>query len=142
MAKIKIATDSTADIPKSFCEELNISILPLTVLANEKEYRDGVDITPQEFYKIIDESKKLPVSSQVASVLYTELFEETWKSGYTDLIQVTINSKGSGTYQAAVLSRNLFYEEHPEAKEQLTIHIIDSKTYSMAYGIGVIRPCR
>ena len=77
MAKIKIATDSTADIPKSFCEELNISILPLTVLANEKEYRDGVDITPQEFYKIIDESKKLPVSSQVASVLYTELFEET-----------------------------------------------------------------
>ena len=63
MAKIKIATDSTADIPKSFCEELNISILPLTVLANEKEYRDGVDITPQEFYKLIDESKKLPVSS-------------------------------------------------------------------------------
>lgn len=138
MAKIKIATDSTADIPKSFCEELNISILPLTVLANEKEYRDGVDITPQEFYKIIDESKKLPVSSQVASVLYTELFEETWKAGYTDLIQVTVNSKGSGTYQAAVLSRSLFYEEHPEAEEQLAIHIIDSKTYSMAYGIGVI----
>lgn len=138
MKKIKIATDSTADIPKYFCEELNISVLPLTVLANEKEYRDGVDITPQEFYRIIDESQKLPVSSQVASVLYTELFEETWKSGYTDLIQVTLNSKGSGTYQAAVLSRDLFYEEHPEAKEQINIHIIDSKTYSMAYGIGVI----
>ena len=73
-------------------------------------------------------------------MLYSELFEETWKAGYTDLIQVTLNSKGSGTYQVAVLSRNLFYEEHPEAKEQLAIHIIiiDSKTYSMAYGIGVI----
>ena len=138
MTKIKISTDSTADIPQSFCEELNISVLPLTVVADEKEYRDGVDITPQEFYRIIDASKKLPVSSQVASVLYTELFEETWKAGYTDLIQVTINSKGSGTYQAAVLSRDLFYEEHPEAKEQLSIHIIDSQTYSMAYGIGVI----
>ena len=138
MTKIKIATDSTADIPKNFCGELNISVLPLTVLANEKEYRDGVEITPQEFYRIIDESQKLPVSSQVASILYTKLFEETWKSGYTDLIQVTLNSKGSGTYQAAVLSRSLFYEEHPEAKEQLAIHIIDSKTYSMAYGIGVI----
>ena len=138
MTKIKISTDSTADIPQSFCEELNISGLPLTVVADEKEYRDGVDITPQEFYRIIDASKKLPVSSQVASVLYTELFKETWKAGYTDLIQVTINSKGSGTYQAAVLSRNLFYEEHPEAKEQLSIHIIDSQTYSMAYGIGVI----
>lgn len=138
MEKIKIATDSTADIPKSFCEELNISVLPLTVLAGEKEYRDGVDITPAEFYKIIDASKQLPVSSQVASVLYSELFEETWKAGYTDLIQVTLNSKGSGTYQSAVLSRELFYEEHPEAKGKLAIHIIDSKTYSMAYGIGVI----
>ena len=138
MSKIKIATDSTADIPKSFCEELNISVLPLTILAGEKEYRDGVDITPFEFYQIIDASKTLPVSSQVASVLYSELFEETWKEGYTDLIQVTLNSKGSGTYQAAVLSRELFYEEHPEAKEQLAIHIIDSKTYSMAYGIGII----
>ena len=138
MTKIKISTDSTADIPQSFCEELNISVLPLTVVADEKEYRDGVDITPQEFYRIIDASKKLPVSSQVASVLYTELFKGTWKAGYTDLIQVTINSKGSGTYQAAVLSRDLFYEEHPEAREQLSIHIIDSQTYSMAYGIGVI----
>ena len=138
MTKIKISTDSTADIPQSFCEELNISVLPLTVVVDEKEYRDGVDITPQEFYRIIDASKKLPVSSQVASVLYTELFKETWKAGYTDLIQVTINSKGSGTYQAAVLSRDLFYEEHPEAKEQLSIHLIDSQTYSMAYGIGVI----
>ena len=97
-----------------------------------------MDIAPYEFYRIIDESKVLPVSSQVASVLYSELFEETWKAGYTDLIQVTLNSKGSGTYQAAVLSRELFYEEHPEAREQLAIHIIDSKTYSMAYGIGVI----
>ena len=138
MCKIKIATDSTADIPNSFCEELDISVLPLTILAGDNEYRDGVDITPAEFYKIIDASKQLPVSSQVASVLYSELFEETWKAGYTDLIQVTLNSKGSSTYQAAVLSKDLFYEEHPEAKEQLNIHIIDSKTYSMAYGIGVI----
>lgn len=138
MCKIKIATDSTADIPKSFCEELDISVLPLTIIAGDNEYRDGVDITPAEFYKIIDESKKLPVSSQVTSVLYTKLFEETWKAGYTDLIQVTLNSKGSGTYQSAVLSRDLFYEEHPQAKEQLAIHIIDSKTYSMGYGIPVI----
>ena len=46
-------------------------------------------------------------------MLYSELFEETWKAGYTDLIQVTLNSKGSGTYQAAILSRNLFYGETP-----------------------------
>lgn len=41
-----------------------------------------MDIAPSEFYRMIDESKALPVSSQVASVLYSELFEETWKAGY------------------------------------------------------------
>ncbi|MGM9640342.1 MAG: DegV family protein [Faecousia sp.] len=138
MYKIKISTDSTADIPKSLCEKWNISVLPLTILAEGREYRDGVDMTPQAFYEILDTAKTLPTSSQVASQLYTELFEEVWKEGYTDLIHVTINSKGSGTYQAGVLSRDLFFEDHPEAREQLRIHLMDSQTYSMAYGIPVV----
>lgn len=139
MAKIKISTDSTADIPRRFCEELDISVLPLTVITEDgKEYRDGVDITPVEFYRVIDGSTKLPISSQVKTLRYTELYEEVWKGGYTDLIHTALNSKGSGTYQAAVLARSDFFEEHPEAEGSFCIHIIDSKTYSMAYGIPVI----
>lgn len=140
--KIKIATDSTADIPKEFCEQLDISILPLTIHHEGKEYRDGIDITPAEMYQILDSAKKLPVSSQVAVPIYTELFENTWRQAYTDLIQVTLNSKGSGTYQAAVLARDMFFDEHPDAKDSFSIHIVDSKTYSMAYGIGVIEAAR
>ncbi len=142
MTKIRIATDSTADIPKNLCEELGIAVLPLTVLAEGKEYRDGIDLTPTEFYEILNRAEELPVSAQVASWRYMELFEQTWKDGYTDLIQVTLNAKGSGTYQAAVLSRDLFFEEHPQAAEQLRIHIIDSGTYSMAYGLAVMRGAR
>ncbi len=142
MQKIKISTDSTADIPNNFCDELNISVLPLTILVGDKEYRDGIDITKEEFYNILDTAATLPVSSQVTSVLYAELFLETWKAGYTDLIHISINSKGSGTYQAAVMTRDMFYEEHPEAKESFTIHLVDSKTYSMAYGIPVVEAAR
>lgn len=138
MYKIKISTDSTADIPKEWCDRLNISVLPLTILDGDKEYRDGIDISTEAFYKILDAAVKLPVSSQVATPLYMALFEETWKAGYTDLIHVSINAKGSGTYQAGVLSRDMFFEEHPEAKGQLRIHLIDSRTYSMAYGLAVI----
>lgn len=134
--KIKISTDSTADIPQELCREWNISVLPLTVLAEGKEYRDGVDITPQEFYTILDNAKKLPVSAQVSVALYLELYEKTWKEGYTDLIHVSINSKGSGTYQAAVLSKEMFLEQNPDCS--MNIHLIDSKTYSMAYGIPVV----
>ena len=110
MAKIKIATDSTADIPKSLVEELNIAVLPLTILAGDKEYLDGVDITPEEFYRILETADKMPVSSQVSVTLYQELFEKTWREGYTDIIHVILNSKGSGTYQAGVLARDLFLE--------------------------------
>lgn len=136
--KIKISTDSTADIPKSFCDELNITVLPLTINYDGKEYRDGIDITTDEMYKILDSAKTLPVSSQVAVNLYTKLFEDTLNEGYSDLIHTSLNSKGSGTYQAGILAKELFFEEHPEAKDRLNIHIIDSKTYSMTYGIAVI----
>ncbi|MBR2481493.1 MAG: DegV family protein [Oscillospiraceae bacterium] len=67
MTKIRIATDSTADIPKAIAEELDITVLPLTILAEGKEYRDGVDITPEEFYDILEKAETMPVSSQVYS---------------------------------------------------------------------------
>lgn len=136
--KIKISTDSTADIPKELCEQWNIRVLPLSILHEGKEYRDGIDITPQEFYQILDTAETLPVSSQLQAAVYLELFENTRAEGYTDLIHVTINSKGSGTYQAGELAKTLFYEENPEAEGDFHIHIIDSMTYSMAYGIPVV----
>ena len=142
MAKIKIATDSTADIPKSLVEELNIAVLPLTILAGDKEYLDGVDIMPEEFYHVLETADKMPVSSQVSVTLYQELFEKTWREGYTDIIHVILNSKGSGTYQAGVLARDLFLEEHKEAAEQFQIHLIDSGTYSMAYGWAAVEAAR
>ena len=136
--KIKISTDSTSDIPKEFWERLNISVLPLTIHYEDKEYLDGVDITPEEIYHILDTAKTLPASSQVALPLYTELFENTWEQGYTDQIHITLNGKGSGTYQAAMLAKDMFFEAHPEAEGSFVIHILDSRTYSMAYGIPVV----
>lgn len=136
--KIKISTDSTSDIPREFWERLNISVLPLTIHYEDKEYLDGVDITPEEIYHILDTAKTLPASSQVALPLYTELFENTWEQGYTDQIHITLNGKGSGTYQAAVLAKDMFFEANPEAEGSFVIHILDSRTYSMAYGIPVV----
>lgn len=142
MYKIKISTDSTSDIPKALAQELNISILPLTIQVQGREYLDGVDLTPEEFYDLLERSEELPTTSQVSAARYTALYEQVWQEGYTHLIHTSINSKGSGTYQAAVISRQMFFEEHPEAAQQLTIEIIDSQTYSMIYGWGVVEGAR
>lgn len=140
--KIKISTDSTSDISLALCNELNISVLPIMLISDEKEYRDGIDITPEEFYPMLAAIEKLPTSSAVTPYMYTELFEESYKAGYTDQIHVTINSKGSGTYQNALLARDMFYQEHPEVESEFRIHIIDSMTYSMGYGLAVIEAAK
>lgn len=133
---ICISTDSTADIPQALCSAWNISVLPLTILAGDEQYRDGVDLTPEEFYPILDAATTLPVSSQVSVPLYLELFAAKEAEGCTELVHISINSKGSGTYQAAVLAREMYLEEHPDSG--LQIHLVDSRTYSMAYGIPVV----
>lgn len=140
--KIKISTDSTSDISLDLCQELNISILPIMLITEDGEYRDAIDITPEEFYPVLAATDKLPTSSAVTPYLYTELFEESYKAGYTDQIHVTINSKGSGTHQNAILARDMFYQEHPDAKDDFRIHIIDSMTYSMGYGLAVIEAAK
>ena len=111
MPKIKIVTDSTSDIPKNLAQELGIEILPLTLTVNENEYRDGIDITQQEFYEILETSETVPSSSCVSPGLYTELYEKSYEEGYTDVILTSINSKGSSTYQGAVMSKQMFFED-------------------------------
>ena len=140
--KIKISTDSTSDISLELCQELNISMLPIMLITENGEYRDAFDITPEDFYPVLASTEKLPSSSAVTPYLYSKLYEETYDAGYTDQIHVTINSKGSGTYQNALLARDMFYQEHPEAKDAFRIHVIDSMTYSMGYGLAVMEAAK
>ena len=142
MAKIKISTDSTSDIPAELRDALGIAVLPLTISLGEQEYRDGYDLAPQALYEYIESKDKLPTSSQVAPVLYTRLFEKTYEEGYDSLLHISLNGKGSGSYQGALLASRLFYDDHPEALGRFQIRILDSQTYSMAYGYAAVLAAR
>lgn len=137
--KIKIGTDSTADIPKEICERLGINVLHLSIIHEGKELIDGIDATPDGFYGLLESCEKIPTSSQVTTQAYTEFYERAYGEGYSDIIQISLNSKGSGTYQSGVVAKELFYEAHPEAADRMRIHNIDSETYSMLYGHAVIK---
>ncbi len=142
MAKIRLVTDSTADIPVNLREELDITVLPITIINGEKEYKDGYDLTPQEFYTIIEECEELPTTSRVVPALYQDVYEESFEQGYTDVIVVCLNSKGSSTMQGAIMSKDTFFEENPEAKDKINIYIIDSLTYSGGYGLPVVEAAK
>ena len=142
MSKIKIMSDSTADIPKNLQEELDITVLYLPIIDGDKEYLDGLTIEKEDFYEILEKSEKLPSTSRVAPGTFTDEYTKAWKEGYSDLIYVCLNSKGSSTYQGAVLELEDFYEENPEAKDAIKVHIIDSLTYSMGYGMAAVIAAR
>lgn len=138
MAKIKIVTDSTSDIPKELQEKYDITVFPLAIINGDEEYADGVTMSAYEFYDVLESCEKLPSTSRIAPGILTDEFKKAWKEGYTDFIYVCINAKGSSTYQGSVLETEDFYEDNPDAKEVFNIHIVDSGTYSMGYGMAVI----
>lgn len=142
MARIKFTTDSAADIPVFLREELDIQVLPFPIAMEDREYADGFDFTPQEFYDMLLAAPKIPTHAQLNPYVFTEVFEKAWEEGYTDLIHTSINSKGSATCSNAFQARGDFYRDHPEAEETFHIHIIDALNYTMGYGWPVVQGAR
>ena len=142
MARIKFTTDSAADIPVSLREELDIQVLPFPIAMGDREYNDGFDFTPQEFYDMLLSAPQIPTHAQLNPYVFTEVFEAAWEAGYTDLIHTSINSKGSATCANAYQARGEFYKDHPEARETFHIHIIDALNYTMGYGWAVVQGAR
>ena len=142
MARIKFSTDSAADIPPALREELGIRVLPFPIAMGDREYADGFDFTPQEFYGLLLAAPQIPTHAQLNPYVFTELFEAAYEEGCTDLIHTCINSKGSATCSNAFQARGDFYRDHPEAEETFRIHIIDALNYTMGYGWAVVQGAR
>lgn len=139
MARIKFSTDSAADIPAALREELGIQVLPFPIAMGDREYADGFDFTPREFYDMLLAAPQIPTHAQLNPYVFTELFETAWREGYTDLIHTSINSKGSATCSNAFQARGDFYRDHPEAEDNFHIYIIDTLNYTMGYGWAVVQ---
>lgn len=133
MAKVKIVSDSSAYIPKEIAEELGIEILPLTLIWEGKEYRDGVDILPDEFYTKLAQSDSMPKTSQVTVAEYQQLFERLLDEGY-EVLSLGISSGISSSFQSA--------EAAVAALEGKPVEVLDSKLVSMALGFQAITTAR
>ena len=142
MARVKFTTDSAADIPAALREELNIQVLPFPIAMEDREYADGFDFTPEEFYDMLLAASKTPTHAQLNPYVFLEVFEEAWREGFTHLIHTSINSKGSATCANAFQARGEFYKDHPEARDVFHIHIIDALNYTMGYGWAVVQGAR
>lgn len=142
MSHIKFVTDSAADIPRDRREELGIQVLPFPIAMGVKEYQDGFDFTPDEFYQMLLAAPQIPTHAQLTPFVFYQCFEAAYREGVTDLIYTAINSKGSATHQNAIQARDEFYEEYPDTAKTFRIHIIDSHNYTLSYGWAVMEGAR
>ncbi|MGA2158683.1 MAG: DegV family protein [Dehalococcoidia bacterium] len=128
---VKIVTDSTADIPADIVKKLGINIVPLNVIFGTESYRDGVDITPDQFYKRLVESKIHPTSSAQSPGYFSELF--TRLSHETDeILAIVISSKLSATFESATQAKAL-------VGDICKIEVVDSLETCGGLGLPVIR---
>jgi len=130
---IKIVTDSTAYIPETLLESLDIKVLSLSVVFGEEIYKE-TEIPYETFYQKLVDSEKLPTSSQPIILEVQETFEKILESGH-DLIGVFLSSEMSGTYQTAHMIATELSEKYPERK----IKIIDSRSNCMQMGLAVLK---
>jgi DegV family protein with EDD domain len=103
--KIAIVTDSSAYLPADAQSGLNIHVIPVWLIWDDENYRDGVDITPETFYSRLKTSKTLPSSSQPSVMEFKQLFEEISKEAEA-IVTVLVSSKLSGTVASAQSAAN------------------------------------
>jgi DegV family protein with EDD domain len=133
MSKVIILTDSTAYIPQKYIDSLPIDVLPLIVNWDGKTYRDGIDITPRDFYIRLAKSSTLPTTSQVSVNSFQDKFKELLAKGY-EVLTMPISSGISGSVFSAFQAKESFKND--------PVEVIDTKLVSMALGFQVLTVAR
>jgi DegV family protein with EDD domain len=131
---VKVVTDSTSDIPASMANALGVRIVPIYVRFGGEAYRDGVDISADEFYERLVKSPVHPATSQPSPADFTPVYSELAEEAEA-IVSIHISSRISGTYDSALLARET-------AQPKGRIEVIDSKLNSVGLALVVIAAAR
>lgn len=126
---IKIICDSLSDVNKEYLQQYDIDVVPLTLILNGKEYRDGIDIEPEEFYKILREENAHPKTSQATYAQFKEVFDKYTKEGKT-ILYISGSAAATGTCQSAIMAKNDIEGD---------IYIYDTNNLTFGSGFFVVK---
>lgn len=129
-----LVSDATLDLPIDLIEKFNIAVVPMTFTLDDEEiqhYPDERNMTTEDFYEALKQGKK-SVTSQINPASYVEFFSPILEKG-EDILYVCFTSGLSGTYQSALLAKDMLEEDFPER----TIQVVDSLCASAGQGFFV-----
>ena len=116
---VKIVTDSCSDISPELAEKIGITLVPLYVQFGEEIYRDNIDLTTEEFYHKLAQSKGIPTTSTVTPEFFFQIFSKLAEETKEILI-ITLSEKYSGTFGSARKGKDM-------VKNKCHIEVIDSQ---------------
>jgi DegV family protein with EDD domain len=128
-----VVVDSTADIPKHLREELNISVVPLTILFGKEAFLDGVELSNDQFYSRLVEGNIHPTTSQPSPGAFVEVYEKLAQD-HEGIISIHLSGHLSGTVRSA--------QQAIEMGPNVPIRVIDSGSVSMGIGFLGIEAAR
>ncbi len=132
---IKIITDSACSLPKKIVEDLDITVVPLTLRLGEESFvDDGEDIDPETMMNEMKEGKVYK-TSQVSPAAFEEVFEQ-YINTFDTVIYIAFSSEISGTYQAGVIAKNQLLEKY-EGIKTFDLEVIDTKCVALGSGLLV-----
>ena len=133
VSNVAIVTDTTACIPRDKVEEYGIELVPIEVIFGNEVYRDGIDITPAEFYAMLRQADKLPTTSGSLPGPYLEAYRRASHRA-SGILCMTVSSKFSGMFNSARLAMEMVREESP----CLAIEVIECTTAAAGQGLVVL----
>lgn len=124
---LRIVTDGAADMPREWQEQYDIHVVPINIHFGETTYLSDVTLDREGFYRLVDESKRVPKTSQPSPHQFIEFYNKIAQAGDT-ILSIHVTSKLSGTYASAVAAAQ-------ELAEKFHIIPFDSMSGSAAIGI-------
>ena len=131
---VKVVTDSVADLPSEVTRELGITVIPLNVRFGTEVYRDGIDLTAEQFYDKLKHSAVLPVTSVPSPGTFAEAYDRLAEET-DEILVISLSSKLSATCEVALQSIGLM-------KRKCRVEVVDSQWAVMAQGFMVIAATR
>ncbi len=98
---LHIVTDSAADMPPEWVKEFDIEVIPVNIHFGERTYLQGVDLSDEDFYRIVEESGTIPKTSQPTPFQFAQFYQRIAQAGNT-ILSIHVTSKLSGTFESAV----------------------------------------
>jgi DegV family protein with EDD domain len=137
MGKVAVVTDSTCCLPQELVEKYDISIVPLVIIHKGNSYRDGVDISPGEVYKIMRRRKELPTTSTPSAGDFLNMYVKLSEKA-EGVVCITLTGLQSKAFEAAMVAK----EKTKEVIPGTPVEVIDSRAVAGALGFVVLEAAR